>query len=224
MDIQRCCRLIDWTNMPQASQHSVAFLFIFFAVSASLMVRWDQLQDQAKIFKVQYITGKRAYHGLKYLSVSMPDGLQSFCLGPWEGCRHDCGILRLSNAMQILEDHFSHVSGSPSISLFGDMAFPSANNTIIPPWREWQLSDDPGRIAFNKIHKAVRVTVEWSFNKPLTLFALLTRTRTQQLLRSPVALQYKVSVLLSNAHTCLYGNQTSTYFNMMPISIFEYFS
>ena len=41
---------------------------------------------------------------------------------------------------------------------------------------------------------------------------------------SPVGKVYAVCALHQNAHTCLYGNQVSTFFGMEPISLQEYFS
>ena len=33
-----------------------------------------------------------------------------------------------------------------------------------------------------------------------------------------------MSALIQNAHTCLYGNELSTFFGMDPVSLQEYFS
>ena len=39
----------------------------------------------------------------------------------------------------------------------------------------------------------------------------------------PVGRMYRVAVLLANAHSCFYGNQSSLYFNIEPPSIEEDF-
>ena len=39
----------------------------------------------------------------------------------------------------------------------------------------------------------------------------------------PIGRMYRVAVLLANAHSCFYGNQSSLYFNIVPPSIEEDF-
>ena len=41
---------------------------------------------------------------------------------------------------------------------------------------------------------------------------------------SPIQKQYRVSVLLTNALTCLYRNNTSNYFDLEPPILEEYFA
>ena len=49
---------------------------------------------------------------------------------------------------------------------------------------------------------SVRQCVEWSFGKVITLFGYLDFSRSQVLFRTPVAVNYRVGVLLTNCHTC----------------------
>jgi hypothetical protein len=47
-------------------------------------------------------------------------------------------------------------------------------------------------------------------------------SRNLKILRQPVALFYFVAVLLVNCRTCLYGNQTSEYFRLVPPVLGDY--
>lgn len=67
---------------------------------------------------------------------------------------------------------------------------------------------------FNKRMSKLRVSVEWSFGKVSKLFAFVDFEKNQRLYMQPVAAYWQVAVLLTNCHSCLYGNQTSMYFQV----------
>lgn len=68
-----------------------------------------------------------------------------------------------------------------------------------------------------------RTAVNWVFGDISTYFALLDFKRNLKIGLSPVGKLYSISALLRNALTCLYGNTTSTFFNLDPPTIEEYF-
>ena len=68
----------------------------------------------------------------------------------------------------------------------------------------------------------VRVSVEWGFNKLISIFAFLDYKKNQKLYLQPVGKYYKVAALLINCHTCLYGSETTSYFGLQPPSLQEY--
>lgn len=158
---------------------------------------------------------------LKYCALALPDGLLGFCYGPLEGARHDSAV----------SDHFGVVerlrpllaAAGDRFCVFGDVAYRGDNDILIPPFRESYVGNGIGKQEFNKLHKRVRKAVEWLFNVPLQLFPLLDRTRTQQLLRSPLSLQYRVAALLSDAYVCLNGGELSSYFLVAPPPLEEFF-
>lgn len=71
--------------------------------------------------------------------------------------------------------------------------------------------------------KTLRVAVDWGFSKIVTLFAFIDFKKNQKLLLQELESFTKVAVLLTNAHTCLYGHQSATYFNIVPPDLEEYF-
>lgn len=69
---------------------------------------------------------------------------------------------------------------------------------------------------------SVRQAVEWGFQKVITEFAFLDFKKNQKLLLQDVTKMYATSTILTNCHTCLYGSQTSFYFNISPPQLEHY--
>lgn len=80
----------------------------------------------------------------------------------------------------------------------------------------------PEQVAFNRAMSSVRQAVEWGFGKVIIEFAFLDFRKNQKLLLQHVGQMYKVGVILTNCHTCLYGSQTGTYFNIVPPTLEQY--
>lgn len=78
-------------------------------------------------------------------------------------------------------------------------------------------------VDFNKSMTAVRESVEWLFNDMATYFKFIDFKKNLKIGLSSVGKMYVVCALLRNALTCLYGNQTSTFFELDPLSLQEYF-
>jgi hypothetical protein len=60
----------------------------------------------------------------------------------------------------------------------------------------------------------IRQPVEWSFGKIGNLFAFVDFEKNQKLYLQPVASYWQIAALLTNCHSCLYGNETSKYFRV----------
>ena len=77
-----------------------------------------------------------------------------------------------------------------------------------------------------KIHEAmseVRVSVEWMFGTITNYYKFVDFKKQLKTGMSPVGKIYLVCGILQNAHTCLYGNLVSDYFNLEPPSLQDYF-
>ena len=70
----------------------------------------------------------------------------------------------------------------------------------------------------------VRVCVECLFGDIIKQFKFTDFKKNQKMGLSPIAKQYRVSVLLTNAFTCLYRNNSSNYFDLEPPILEEYFA
>ena len=71
---------------------------------------------------------------------------------------------------------------------------------------------------------SVRESVEWLFNDVTNYFTFLDFKKNLKIGLSSVGKMYVVSALLRNALTCLHGNQTSSFFQLDPPSLEDYFS
>ena len=145
-----------------------------------------------------------------------PNGLIAHMFGPIEGRRHDAFMLSasgLSNKLQLIGQ-----SSTPYV-LYGDPAY-GVSSHILSPFRGLHLT--PPEQEFNRAMSAVRVTVEWTFGKILQQFAYLDFKKNHKVLLQPVGKYYLVGALLTNCHTCCYGSQTSTFFNVPPPSLESY--
>ncbi|KAL3184052.1 hypothetical protein MRX96_006164 [Rhipicephalus microplus] len=63
---------------------------------------------------------------------------------------------------------------------------------------------------------AVRQSVEWGFGKLIAEFAFVDLKKNQEILLQAVPRMYRVAVILTNCHACMYGSQVSTYFGVQP--------
>ena len=156
---------------------------------------------------------------MKFQSVVVPDGLIANLSGPYEGKRHDSTMLHQSGLFPLLEQHAVH-NGTP-LCLYGDPAYPLSVH-LQGPYKDRQLT--PGMKLFNKSMSSVRMTVEWMFGSICNYFALIDMKKQQKVNLSAIGKIYIVSALLQNAHTCLYGNIVSNFFELSPPTLEQYFS
>lgn len=152
-------------------------------------------------------------HCVKYQSVITPDGIIISLKGAYEGRRDDAGIFRESGFYQELVDNTTF--GDERFCIYGDQGY-GLRELLLRPYTENEILHNPDRQHFNNSMRALRVSVEWGFNKIIQLFAFLDFNKNQKLLVQDVSSMYKVSMILTNCHTCLYGGETSSYFNLEP--------
>ena len=104
-------------------------------------------------------------------------------------------------------------------ALYGNPAYPQS------PWIYGGFQNAaPGsdRAAFNHMMSKVRESVEWGFKEVVKFWKFLDFRASMKVFETPVARYYVCAVFLTNLHNCIYGSQTSEYFNCMPPSLTEY--
>lgn len=79
------------------------------------------------------------------------------------------------------------------------------------------------QVQFNNNMKVLRIAVEWGFAKVIQQFAFIDFKKNQKLLLQDLENMFLVAALLTNCHTCLYGSQTASYFDIEPPTLEEYF-
>ena len=73
---------------------------------------------------------------------------------------------------------------------------------------------------YNKVLSEVRTSIEWVYGYIGNYFAFMDFKKVEL---STVGKMYIVCLLLTNAHTCLYESMTSTFFDLDPPMIEDYF-
>jgi len=149
-------------------------------------------------------SGHKRYHGLKFESVTLPDGLFARFTGPFEGRQHDIILMREFGLLESLQ----HESIS-DFCIYGDPAYPLHPNLMVG-FAGSRLSR--AELQFNKKMNRLRVTVEWGFGLLITLWSYFDLKRQMKVPLTPIASFYRIAVLLTNIHSCMYGNETCRFF------------
>ena len=108
------------------------------------------------------------------------------------------------------------------MKLFGDAAY-GWHDVLISPFSTPSQQRTEMEETFNAIMSRFRIEVEHAFGILVKLWPFINVPYKQCILLSPVGTYYRVATLLTNAHTCLYGNQTSSTFNLRPPTLEQYF-
>ncbi|RPA74036.1 hypothetical protein BJ508DRAFT_215714 [Ascobolus immersus RN42] len=152
--------------------------------------------------------GWKRMHALKYHAVVTPDGIIAHLFGPIEGRRHDRHLWNESKLMDQLIEHAKGPDGRP-LQIYGDPAY-GVNRHLLSPFKSYRITHL--QKLFNKRMSKVRIVVEWVFKEIVTLFPHLDWFKNQKILLSPLGLQFRVAVILHNAHVCLHRPQIPQYF------------
>ena len=168
-------------------------------------------------------SGYKKQHGVKFQTCVAPNGLISDFFGPICGRRGDGYMLRKSR----LEDRIARLclrAGAPYY-VYGDPAYPLTQYIM----RGFKGPMSAFQRAFSKAMSSERETVEWGYALVTANWKLLEGTWSLKFGKSPIGLMYAVGVLLTNLHTCEYGNQILTHFlatypheSLKPPSVHDY--
>ena len=82
---------------------------------------------------------------------------------------------------------------------------------------------NPVQKAYNRSLSKVRICVEWMFGKVVKEFGFIDHWANHKVRLQPVGKYYGLALLLTRAHSCLYGNVTATYFGCLPPTLEKYF-
>ena len=163
--------------------------------------------------------GHKRVHALKFQSTAIPNGIIANLYGPVEGKRHDSRMLAMSGLLPKLQAHAFDTNGI-TLCLYGDPAYPLSLN-LQASFRNVNLT--PQQADFNKSMSQLRITVEWLFGDIVNWFSFVDFKKSQKIKLSAVGKMYIICALLANARTCMYGNNTSSYFDVLPPTLEEYF-
>ena len=125
----------------------------------------------------------------------------------------------MSGLLDELQQHSFNPAGQP-LCIYGDPAYPLRVH-LQGPYKGHHLTAE--QMEFNSSMSAVRTAVEWVFGDITTYFAFLDFKKNLKIGLSPVGKMYSVCALLRNALTCLYGSNTSSFFDLQPPTLQDYF-
>ena len=168
--------------------------------------------------RVVYNRHKRV-HAIKFQYAATPDGLVALLHGPYEGKRHDSGILRESGLLQHLQRHSVSPDGQV-MCIYGDPTYP-LRQQLQAPFRNAVLTEE--QQLWNKSMSSVQVSVEWLFGDIINYFKFLDFKKNLKVQLSAVGKMYIVGTILKNARNCLYGSSTSSFFYLDPPNLGNYF-
>ena len=129
-------------------------------------------------------------------------------------------MLADSKLLDQLENNAFSNAGRP-LCLYGDPAYPHRVH-LQGPYKHAVLN--PLQEAFNTSMGGVLESVEWLFRDIVEYFKFIDFKKTLKIQFSSVGKYYIVCAIFRNALTCLYGNHASTFFDLEPPTLQEYFS
>lgn len=121
-------------------------------------------------------------------------------------------MLADSRLLQDLQRFAVSPTGQP-FCIYGDPAYP-LRVQLQGPFKNAILT--PQMQAYNTAMSKVRMSVEWLFGDISTYFKFIDFKKNLKLYLSSIGKMYVVCAILRNALTCLYGNQTSSFFDLDP--------
>lgn len=128
-------------------------------------------------------------------------------------------MLALSGLMNQL-NQFSFDQNGNVLCVYADPAYPLRRH-LQAPFGGANLTAQEK--AYNTSMSRVRVSVEWVFGDVLNQFKFNDLKKKMKVGLSPTGKFYRVSALLTNAHTSLYSNITENIFDLETPILEEYF-
>ena len=158
-------------------------------------------------------------HGVKFQSVTVPDGYIAYLMGPWPAQTHDARMLRESQLLDELQAIMPPNADTAVYALYGDLAY-AQSIYLLGGFRKPQTGSNEA--VFNRHMSSVRITVEWGFGDIVEKWKFLDFRSAMKIFEMPVGEYYTNGAFLSNICNCLYGNKTQQYFGARQLSLDEY--
>lgn len=173
-------------------------------------------------------SGYKHMHSMNFQILGRLDGIVEDIFGPVEGRHSDPYLFNHSNLEarfrtfrnRVWDGEYAGHANLPLLKMYADGIY--ALSTVMG--RNFRAPFAPGQAEANALMATLRGEIEHMFAKVSMLFAQVHNHFNNKIFASPVGTQYIVAHILTNAHSCLYGNQTADYFNLETPGLDEYFS
>ena len=151
-----------------------------------------------------YYSGMTSSHCIKFLCITLPNGILCYANGPHAGIRHDARIFREHLKPLLEQDSHYLLNGQPLV-LLADSGFPKNPHLL----KRTTLPLSHAEQQFNILHSWARIPVEWNFANIVTTWGYIDFSQNLNVLKQPVGIYYIFACLLAICHCCLYGNEIS---------------
>ncbi len=141
----------------------------------------------------------------------LPNGLVAHSFGPFPGRRHDASMYGVSGVDAQLSQILA--SNGQQMAIYGDQVYP------LCPWLYTPFGGDnltAEQQQFNSAMSPLRTAVEWGFEKLAMYFAFVKFYANLKIHLQPIGHYFQMATLLVNCHTCCYGSEVATYFDLEP--------
>jgi nuclease HARBI1 len=165
-----------------------------------------------------FYNGWKSQHGIKFQSISLPNGMDCHIFGAVSLRHNDLYTLSESEIVAKLRQLQAHEEYQYVI--YGDSAYNVINDTHLRSKHSHE-NKTPLEILENTTMSACRESIEWNFGSTKKLWAYLEFAPGLKLRHSAIGNIFLVASILRNAHTCLNGNITCVHFDCLP-PIFEH--
>ncbi len=159
----------------------------------------------------EYFLGHKRKHALKFQHIMLPNGLVAHSFGPFPGRRHDASLYGVSGVDAQLSQIFA--TDGQQLAIYGDQAYPR-HPWLYTPFGGDNLTHEQQE--FNSAMSPLRTAVEWGFAKLTTYFVFVNFYANLKIRLQPIGHYFQTATLLANCHTCCYGSEVATYFNLNP--------
>ncbi len=159
----------------------------------------------------EFFSGHKRKHGLKFQHIMLPNGIVCHSYGPFPGRRHDALLYGVSGVDAQLSQIRSR--NGEQLAIYGDQAYP-LHPWLLTPYPCDNLSVQQQH--FNTSMSPLRTAVEWGFAKLTMYFAFVNFYANLKMHLQPIGHYFQTATLLANCHTCCYGSEVATYFDLPP--------
>ena len=170
-----------------------------------------------------YFSGHKWFHGYKFQALTVPNGLTIDLAGPIRGRRTDQKLLAKSLLLPRFRAARERANCLYDFVIFADAGYATSVLLITPFTRMAGLHGSQLERTVNLITSKVRIAVEWGYGRTASLWKHIDSSARMQTGLRPVGKLYVIATILTNAHCCAYGNNTSQYFGVQPPTMREYF-
>ena len=139
--------------------------------------------------------------------------------GPETGNTTDSTMMGNSGLLNRFKMCVGPIGSRYHMYIYGDPAY-AQGAYLMTPYKGRRRSRV--QMKFNKNLARRRIAVEWAFGKMQEEWGFFAVKKNQKVFSAPVSNRYKVAALLTNFHSCLYGNNASRFFGVATPSLESY--